>query len=322
VEGTLLGVGVACVIAAIVAGRVKVVGVKFPPLASVKRQALLATFGFALIAASLLLQLRPQSAGPMKDDSTSTTGSLEIKADRAARISLDGQSVAELPAGGATRVEKLMPGEHLVQARSVDDKYEWHNTVVIQPQQQTSVSTDLAAVIQAAGQAEAAHKKELVQKYQGKWRSVSTKYACQPTIKYQGETYECGTEVCGIYYQLLLIPDDSDHGLSSVLSRHDMIMGTPVPEAECRSQHGGQPVSFISGQVVAPRTGNLTSAVASVLDRELVVAVKSCDRCSDIHQLRLTPNQDQLEWTNAVQFFTPAQLNNLHGASVVFIRVE
>ncbi len=53
-NATLLVTGVVCVIAATVGGGLKAAGIEFPIFASIKRQLLLAAFGAALIAISLI----------------------------------------------------------------------------------------------------------------------------------------------------------------------------------------------------------------------------------------------------------------------------
>lgn len=53
-ENTLLGVGIACVIAAIVGGGLKAFGLELPIVNSVKRQTLLGLFGLALTVAAVI----------------------------------------------------------------------------------------------------------------------------------------------------------------------------------------------------------------------------------------------------------------------------
>lgn len=52
-QNTLQGLGIVCVIAAIVGGGLKAFGIEFAALRSLSRQVLLASFGFALIGASV-----------------------------------------------------------------------------------------------------------------------------------------------------------------------------------------------------------------------------------------------------------------------------
>lgn len=73
VQATLFSVGAACVIAAILGGGLKAFGLDFPPLASLHRQALLATFGCVLLIAAWLNSPRTQSQGT-NTPSASTQG--------------------------------------------------------------------------------------------------------------------------------------------------------------------------------------------------------------------------------------------------------
>jgi hypothetical protein len=54
--GTLLLLGIVCVIAAIVGGGMKAAGVDIPVIHSVPRQVMLAVFGFAVIAGGIVLR--------------------------------------------------------------------------------------------------------------------------------------------------------------------------------------------------------------------------------------------------------------------------
>jgi len=57
--GTLVVLGIICVIAAIVGGGLKAAGVDIPVIHSVPRQVMLTVFGFALIAGGILLEVVP-----------------------------------------------------------------------------------------------------------------------------------------------------------------------------------------------------------------------------------------------------------------------
>jgi len=55
VDNTLLGVGVGCIIAAIIGGGLKAFGMEIPLFNSIKRQALLGVFGLTLFTSSFIL---------------------------------------------------------------------------------------------------------------------------------------------------------------------------------------------------------------------------------------------------------------------------